>query len=51
MTQDELKQAVAQAAADYVAEHAAAGSIMLDGTDITRLDQSALRPLTLTSAR
>ena len=35
MTQDELKQAVAQAAADYVAEHAAAGSIIGVGTGST----------------
>ena len=34
MTQDELKQAVAQAA-DYVAEHAAAGSIIGVGTGST----------------
>jgi len=35
MTQDELKQAVAQAAADYVAEHAPAGSIIGVGTGST----------------
>lgn len=35
MTQDELKQSVAQAAADYVAEHAAAGSIIGVGTGST----------------
>lgn len=35
MTQDELKQAVAQAAADYVAEHAATGSIIGVGTGST----------------
>jgi len=35
MTQDELKQAVAQAAADYVAEHAPAGSVIGVGTGST----------------
>ena len=35
MTQDELKQAVAQAAVDYVAEHAPAGSIIGVGTGST----------------
>lgn len=35
MTQDELKQAVAQAAADYVAERAPAGSIIGVGTGST----------------
>lgn len=35
MTQDELKQAVAQAAADYVAEHAPAGAIIGVGTGST----------------
>ncbi|MDP3537476.1 MAG: ribose-5-phosphate isomerase RpiA [Azonexus sp.] len=35
MTQDELKQAVAQAAADYVAKHAPAGSIIGVGTGST----------------
>ncbi|HEX6733865.1 MAG TPA: ribose-5-phosphate isomerase RpiA [Azonexus sp.] len=35
MTQDELKQAVAQAAADYVAQHAPAGSIIGVGTGST----------------
>ncbi len=35
MTQDELKQAVAQAAADYVSEHAPAGSIIGVGTGST----------------
>lgn len=35
MTQDELKQAVAQAAADYVAAHAPAGSIIGVGTGST----------------
>ncbi|MGE5470090.1 MAG: ribose-5-phosphate isomerase RpiA [Bacteroidota bacterium] len=35
MTQDELKRAVAQAAADYVAEHAPAGSIIGVGTGST----------------
>lgn len=35
MTQDELKQAVAQAAADYVAEHVPAGSIIGVGTGST----------------
>ena len=35
MTQDELKQAVAQAAADYVAEYAPAGSIIGVGTGST----------------
>ncbi|HQU78780.1 MAG TPA: ribose-5-phosphate isomerase RpiA [Azonexus sp.] len=35
MTQDELKQAVAQAAADYVAQHAPEGSIIGVGTGST----------------
>ena len=35
MTQDELKQAVGRAAADYVAEHAPAGSIIGVGTGST----------------
>ncbi|HWU85055.1 MAG TPA: ribose-5-phosphate isomerase RpiA [Rhodocyclaceae bacterium] len=35
MTQDELKQAVAQAAADYVAAHAPAGAIIGVGTGST----------------
>ena len=35
MTQDELKQAVAQAAADYVAKHAPEGSIIGVGTGST----------------
>ena len=35
MTQDELKQAVAQAAADYVSQHAPAGSIIGVGTGST----------------
>ena len=35
MTQDELKQAVAQAAADYVAQTAPAGSIIGVGTGST----------------
>ncbi len=35
MTQDELKQAVAQAAADYVAQHAPGGSIIGVGTGST----------------
>lgn len=35
MTQDELKQAVAQAAADYVAEHAPEGSVIGVGTGST----------------
>ena len=35
MTQDELKQAVGQAAADYVAQHAPAGSIIGVGTGST----------------
>ncbi|MBS1191947.1 MAG: ribose-5-phosphate isomerase [Rhodocyclaceae bacterium] len=35
MTQDELKQAVAQAAADYVAQHAPAGSVIGVGTGST----------------
>lgn len=35
MTQDELKQAVAQAAADYVAAHAAPGSVIGVGTGST----------------
>jgi len=35
MTQDELKQAVAQAAADYVAEHAPADSVIGVGTGST----------------
>lgn len=35
MTQDELKQAVAQAAADYVAEHAPAGAVIGVGTGST----------------
>ncbi|MDR1996084.1 ribose-5-phosphate isomerase RpiA [Azonexus sp.] len=35
MTQDELKQAVAQAAADYVAEHAPANSVIGVGTGST----------------
>ncbi len=35
MTQDELKQAVGQAAADYVAQHAPAGSIICVGTGST----------------
>ncbi len=35
MTQDELKQAVAQAAAAYVAEHAPAGSVIGVGTGST----------------
>ena len=35
MTQDELKQAVAQAAADYVAQNAPAGSIIGVGTGST----------------
>jgi len=35
MTQDELKQAVAQAAADYLAQHAPAGSIIGVGTGST----------------
>ena len=35
MTQDELKQTVAQAAADYVAKHAPAGSIIGVGTGST----------------
>ncbi len=35
MTQDELKQAVAQAAADYVAEHAPEGAIIGVGTGST----------------
>lgn len=35
MTQDELKQAVAQAAADYVAQNVAAGSIIGVGTGST----------------
>jgi ribose 5-phosphate isomerase A len=35
MTQDELKQAVAQAAADYVAKHAPSGSIIGVGTGST----------------
>jgi ribose 5-phosphate isomerase A len=35
MTQDELKQAVAQAAGDYVAKHAPAGSVIGVGTGST----------------
>ncbi|MDR2839426.1 MAG: ribose-5-phosphate isomerase RpiA [Azonexus sp.] len=35
MTQDELKQAVAQAAVDYVAEHAPTGSVIGVGTGST----------------
>lgn len=35
MTQDELKQAVAQAAADYVAQHAPAGAVIGVGTGST----------------
>ncbi len=35
MTQDELKQAVGQAAADYVAQHVAAGSVIGVGTGST----------------
>ena len=31
MTQDELKQAVGQAAADYVAAHAPAGCVLASG--------------------
>ncbi len=46
MTQDELKQAVAQAAADYVAEHLPEGAILGVGTGSTaNLFIAALAPI------
>lgn len=46
MTQDELKQAVAQAAADYVAQHLPAGAILGVGTGSTaNLFIEALAPI------
>lgn len=46
MTQDELKQAVAQAAADHVAEHLPAGAILGVGTGSTaNLFIAALAPI------